>query len=436
MTWEGGKARWRKMHQGKWHYVTCHALGAPKTKAGSYLAANEWWRQKLAGLTAKKEPYPAQAIRHRLSWALDHGKHELSQELQGTLEDIIEFPEGAYALTAENMVDAAVWQDRLENRLLPPTQSDRRVGFQVNAWIAAQESRVHIGDMSPGQCENLAHCLRHFQDFVGKEITVDHLTGNTLEAYYQSLAREVSDRRTDGGGKSRDYAAKHLAVARRFFRWLWSRELIDLPRNIDSKEVGFKKVAKPIPTMTAQEARNLIDGATGQLRLHLLLMLNCGMTQSDIADLQDSEVDWDAGRIVRKRGKTKDHDDVPMVDYLLWPMTFDLLKKYRSGGSTVLLTKSGSKWAWEERGDDCRYHSSDSIATNYRRLQGKLKTTKSLKLFRKTSATMLESHREYGRFTAYFLGHSPRSVKDKHYAVPSRALFDEAVKWLGEQFGF
>ena len=51
-------------------------------------------------------------------------------------------------------------------------------------------------------------------------------------------------------------------------------------------------------------------------------MINCGMTQVDIADLQPKEVDWDRGRIRRKRSKTDDHEQVPTVDYALWPRTW------------------------------------------------------------------------------------------------------------------
>ena len=69
-------------------------------------------------------------------------------------------------------------------------------------------------------------------------------------------------------------------------------------------------------------------------------------------------------------------------------------------------------------------------------LKKRLKFKKSLKLLRKTAATMLESHPVYGRYTSHFLGHSPRSIKDKHYAAPSQELFDEAIAWLGQQFGF
>src|SRR5262245_11409394 len=70
-------------------------------------------------------------------------------------------------------------------------------------------------------------------------------------------------------------------------------------------------------------------------------MANCGMTQGDVSDLLDTEVDWAAGRIIRKRSKTADRENVPVVNYKLWPQTFKLLKKYRSGTERVLLTERG-----------------------------------------------------------------------------------------------
>ena len=228
-------------------------------------------------------------------------------------------------------------------------------------------------------------------------------------------------------------------MAKKFVRYLWAKDLIPLPRNIDSKEYGFKKSPRSIPTMTTDQVRTIIDQAQGQLKLHLLLMLNCGMTQTDIADLRDDEVDWESGRITRKRSKTADHDDVPTVSFPLWPLTFDLLKRYRSGGETVLVTKSGASWAWEKLIDG-KYKSSDNIATNYNHLKEKLRRrgfdAKPLKLLRKTGASVIESREGYGRYVPHFLGHSPRSVGEKHYSAPPQKLFDEIVVWLGTQFGF
>ena len=56
-----------------------------------------------------------------------------------------------------------------------------------------------------------------------------------------------------------------------------------------------------------------------------------------------------------------------------------------------------------------------------------------LKAFRSIAATLLESHETYGRYKGHFLGHSPKSIADKHYAAPSPELFDQAVNWLRRQ---
>src|SRR5262249_12163756 len=59
----------------------------------------------------------------------------------------------------------------------------------------------------------------------------------------------------------------------------------------------------------------------------------------------------------------------------------------------------------------------------------------SLKELRRLGATLLAGHQDYGRLQAYFLGHSPRTVADRHYVIPSREFFAEAVMWLGRELG-
>jgi hypothetical protein len=58
-----------------------------------------------------------------------------------------------------------------------------------------------------------------------------------------------------------------------------------------------------------------------------------------------------------------------------------------------------------------------------------------LKSLRKTPATMLENHAEFGRYAEYFLGEAPHSIASRHYIQPSREQFDNAIRWLGRQFG-
>jgi hypothetical protein len=54
---------------------------------------------------------------------------------------------------------------------------------------------------------------------------------------------------------------------------------------------------------------------------------------------------------------------------------------------------------------------------------------------KKLSASLLERHPVYGRLKDHFLGHSARTMADRHYAVRDQNLFDEAVTWLGKQLG-
>ncbi len=118
-------------------------------------------------------------------------------------------------------------------------------------------------------------------------------------------------------------------------------------------------------------------------------MVNCGMTQIDVSDLRDDEVDWTAGRIIRKRSKTADVANVPVVNYPLWPATFELLKKYRSGAERVLLTESGKPYVRKELDASGKLVKADGFTSNYAHLKRRLKFTKPMKQLRKTGATLL-----------------------------------------------
>lgn len=320
----------------------------------------------------------------------------------------------------------------------PTAPAERTVAANCERWIALQQAKVAGGKLAPDRADNLRIYLNHFREFLGGTAAVDSVDAQKLESFYRWCMAKVQERQKDQDGKagwSAVYAKKVFDTARVFVRYLWEAGLIELPRNIDSREFGFRVSAKTIETWTAKEFQTALAAATGQLRLHLLLMANCGFTQEDISDLLDSEVDWRAGRIIRKRSKTRDHANVPVVNYKLWPSTFALLKEYRSGQERVLLTESGKTWKRKELIDG-KLVKSDNIASCYAHLKKKLKGfDKPLKWLRRMGATMLDSRSEYSRFSEMFLGHSPRGIKDRHYSAPDQRGFDEAVTWLGQQLG-
>lgn len=86
------------------------------------------------------------------------------------------------------------------------------------------------------------------------------------------------------------------------------------------------------------------EGFPERMQLYLLLMLNCGMYQNDIAELRSDEVHWKAGTLTRARSKTRERGG-PVVTYKLWPETFALLKKHRGEGVWRSPQTKATRWS-------------------------------------------------------------------------------------------
>src|ERR1700735_2830266 len=155
-----------------------------------------------------------------------------------------------------------------------------------------------------------------------------------------------------------------------------------MPTNLRSRKLGrFKGGIRSVPIMEVQEVRRLIDQAPGQLKLHLMLMIICGMTQIDISDLSLEQVDWETERIIRKRSKTDDHPNVPTVNHKLWSLTFELLRQYRQpSGERALLTLSGLPWVRDVLRADGKRSKVDAVKSNYVHIQKRLGIAKPMKL--------------------------------------------------------
>src|SRR5208337_356959 len=116
----------------------------------------------------------------------------------------------------------------------------------------------------------------------------------------------------------------------------------------------------------------LLGLATERTRLYLLLMLNTGMTQKDIADLTPIEVNLTHGWIERRRSKTKKSENTPTIKFKLWNTTLELLRKHHSQDDPdrILTNEDGRPLRVDELRED-KWISIDNIATAYKRLVAK-----------------------------------------------------------------
>lgn len=321
-----------------------------------------------------------------------------------------------------------IWQDRLKR--FERTAPEKSISAHIDTYLNQKRARATGEQISLGYWAVLHAHMKRFESWIGSSFPVESISAKTLIDYHLELMKLVQQEKI-----SRKYAADNMATVRGFIRWAWELELCGLPRNIDSKELRFNVTVGNVEIFAEDELRKLLS-TPERTRLFVLLALNCGFTQGDLAALRQDEVDWEDGRITRKRTKTKQHKSVPTVCYKLWPTTFDLLRKHRSTHEElVFLNKQGRPLKMERVEEGGGYIKSDTVRHVWERLREKLKLTKHYKHLRKTGATTLGKHKHYKSFVPLYLGHAPRSIAERHYAAPSQKLFDEAICWLGRELG-
>jgi len=442
MTWNAKSARWFKKYKHKQYAVSCKELGCSPTRKGSLASANQWWTQKRALLDLERQqaapPTYRQAVEARVKmrdWYASHGDDEQAARLQLDIDRLTEQgnedqpPELPRTerdpLAGATPEGRTVWQERfrLMGQEQPPPAT---LGEKVRDFLAVKETEI-----SAGRYDALARALRHFVGYHGAARPLDSITGAVLLAYKMRLVDEIK-----AGKLSPATGRDYMGAVKQIVRHYWILEEIDLPRIVESDRLNIDVSAPRIKTILPELFREILGAAVPRAQLWLLLMANCGYQQTDISRLRREEVDLKRGTITRKRSKTSAYEDVPEVTYALWDETLTLLRQFmategeralrnRDGGELVrCVVKNGKKMK------------TDNIRTGYLRLAAKLKRKlPALKLIRKTSASLLETHSEYGRYAPYFLGHSPRGIAAKHYIDPSGERFRAALLWLREQYG-
>ena len=325
-----------------------------------------------------------------------------------------------------------IWKDRLAVQQAKGRLTKTTLEGAVEQFLTCKRAKVDAGELSAGRFDPLRGHLHHFRDWLGGALAVEAISGKVLTDYHGELLAAINKKIW-----SSDYAKDRMNAVKGFVQWLWQIEAIEqLPRVLTQK--GTLTIGKRIATpavFTIDEVQTLLTAATNRTRLYLLLMLNTGMLQKDISDLKVDEVDWKRGTVTRKRSKTQHHASVPTVTYKLWPQTFALLQQERAAsGDKVLVNQDGQPLKVENLMEDGKLRKIDNISSAYNRLRREKGMTKALKLLRKTSASLLRGSQRFNGIEDLFLGHSPRSMSDRHYAQVPQKLLDRAIEWLGEQY--
>jgi integrase len=429
----GVPARWRKVYQGKRYYFRGDYATALKQweikKAELVLAETEKWRvdfqEWLSLCDYEEDKQQAQLLfdTHpwlggRLDWKDILSKMTSSAARRGIMIQSYLFHQADTLITE---------QAKSEYKAGLNASKSMRLSELITKYMAMFTAKYHAGEKSPARVASLRVMTKHFLDTVGN-IPVKSICSQTMQDYHTALMLEIADKKY-----KKSYGEAKRIASRQLIKWAYELEYLNaLPRNWASKDLAIGlSDPKPIITFTNDQIAQLLNIADDHVKLYILLMLNTGMGKTDISDLQASQIDWENKRIKYKRGKTKRWKNVPIVDYVLWDCTFDLLEKLGNKQGTVLLRPNGKPLTIRTL-DSCSCFILNAYECVARRAGLEELTSRH---FRKTSATRLQKNPLHAQFDQHFLGHSKKTVAQIHYSAVYQEGFDLAIRWLQTELG-
>ena len=484
LNYDPKRNKWVSVYRGK---KFRHDAGSGKSDRETKKAATEaWkaWKHQIDGTALRDRPHQKEyeqaidqwekvrgvAREHNLGWLVEHAdvvlaefyqelaKPKLDELYEGRLflppipldqlddEEVALYgacnAETGNALNApqEELVETArsndrLWRERIAafEQRIAAVKPGETVSENIQEFLDHKREEASSGQISVGRTDTLRTHLSIVEEYAGPAKRVDEIDG----AFLANLRRLLLKRKS-AGQYSANYAKDVFGTTKQFVKWLYhtANRLDQLPRNIDSPQLSIASEAKAVEILRVEDLEKILAKATERTKLYVLLGLNCGMTQIDISDLRPAEVDWNAGKVTRKRSKTARIKSVPTVTYVLWPETFSLLKRHRSESTEhVLLTRDGLPLLGEEIRPDKKLRKRDSVRLAIRHLSKQSKIDFTMKHFKKTSASLLRDEPRFSSLENLFLGHAPSSMADRHYTTAPQRLFDEAIGWLGDKLG-
>ena len=290
----------------------------------------------------------------------------------------------------------------------------------VTLFLESKLAQVNGQVRKPKTYGDLVDRFKPLKAFVGSS-TLDSLNENLLRRYYNHvLSLNLS------GYRQKNLFKAFLSLT----RWLSSEGYLDkMPCNLggpwefvehlkDGQRQTPEKLASFLFTKD-DVARCLTKlGPTG--RACVLLGLNCGFTEADIAVLRKSQVNLTEGRLIYSRTKTVRVKNAPMINYRLWNVTIEALRAVESQSEDLWFLTSEGQPLKTSKIVEGRHVEWSVIAKSWQvwRESGKV-PDKPFKMLRKTGDTIIGDSR-YRAFTELYLADKPTSIAGKHYDIKER----------------
>jgi len=334
----------------------------------------------------------------------------------------------------------------LAGRPRPPenTSDSRLMTLQelCNKFLAFKEGLVSTDDLQRRSwADYQVECARMVK-ILGASTPVDHLTESDFDKLRSSISKGVSHKTREG----------RVVRCRSVFIFGETRRLTGaiLYRMVDFRKPSKRNLEKEKPdavkAFDASEIRLLVSSAGLNMQAMILLAINCGLGNTDIAALTEENFDFENRWVTKKREKTGTFRRIP-----LWKETVLAVQaamKSRKPKSKdcpyVFLTKQGNPFVQppkelpiDEQQKTRWTIGANPISSEFRKLRTTLGIDQKQKTFyalRHTFKTVGENATGNNIAVDHLMGHIDSSVSGmyRQYILDERLIeVTEAVhKWL------
>lgn len=188
----------------------------------------------------------------------------------------------------------------------------------VNAFLSRSKGRVALGEISPVTFADHLWVGQRMVEHLGRNRDPSKLTPDDFAKFRTSIATKYAPARLN----------KTITASRMIFKWGHESELIHLPRFGPDFKIAGKRLARShkaatgAKLLTAEEIKALLKHADAQMTAIVLLGLNAGLGNADIAGLPISSLDLVSGVLDFPRPKSGVARRSP-----LWPETVAALQR-------------------------------------------------------------------------------------------------------------
>jgi len=215
-------------------------------------------------------------------------------------------------------------------------------------------------------------CERVCEAF-GKDRPVDDLSTEDFEKLRSTLSK----------GRNPVSLGNEIRLVRMIFKYGYDSHLIENPIRFGQsfkmpsrKTLRKSRLNKDPRMFEAEQLRAIIESASQPLKAMILLGVNCGFGQTDVANLPEKDIDFGTGFIDFPRPKTAIERRCPM-----WPETDEALSealtiarkpKLPEDAELAFITKYGHQWVRTGPGGS----QVDGVAQEFSKLLKELKLKK------------------------------------------------------------